>query len=636
MAKLFDYLGDDLFNHREGKKIYQNTKESDRRFLSINHGDDIYFPPSKRSRVNAPFVFTRNTATSIDVLPDECLFEIFKRLNGGGQERSSVACVSKRWLNLLGSIRREDDICNMEISLDSDELIDGFLSRSLEGNKATDTRLTAIAVGTSSRGGLGKLSIRGNNSLRGVTNLGFKAVANNCPSLRVLSLWKLSSIDDESLIDIANGCPQLEKLDLSQCPAITDKGLIAVAKRCPGLSSLIIESCPKIGSPSLQAVGSYCPNLKSLTIKNCPLVDDKGIVSLMSSVGFSLSKLKLEALNVGDYSLAVIGHYGKALTELSIFSLKNTTGKGFWVMGNVQGLQKLRSFFISSCNGVTDVGLEAIGKGCPSLKQFNVSKCCIFSDEGLLMFAKSAMLLESLRLEECHRITQRGVVDLLSRFGRNLKGLALVNCMGLKDEFPITKMNSSSTSLRSLIVDNCPGFGDEILAAIGQMCPQLNRIDLSRLQGITDLGITQLVSANESGIVKMTLRNCLNLTDKVICLVADSHGSTLEQLNLDGCKGLTDASLIAIARDCSMLTELDVSRLGITDLGVAALASGLQFNLQILSVAGCSKVTDKSFPRLIELGESGLMGLDIRHCNGISSGTVDQLLDQLCGCDILY
>lgn len=629
MSKLFDYLGDDLFN-RPGK-LYPNLKESDL-FLSIDHGD-IYFPPSKRARVNAPFVFTQGTKTaSIEVLPDECLFEIFRRLHGG-QERSSVACVSKRWLTLLGSIRRQDDICNMEIASDSDELTDGFLSRSLEGKKATDTRLTAIAVGTSSRGGLGKLSIRGNNSVRGVTNLGFKAVANNCPSLKVLSLWKLSSIDDEALIEIANGCPHLEKLDLSHCPAISDKGLIAVAKKCTGLSSLVIESCPKIGSLSLQAVG---PNLKSLRVKNCPLVDDKGIVSLMSSSGLSLLKLKLEALNVGDISLAVIGYYGKALTELSLVGLKNTTGKGFWVMGNVQGLQKLRSFFIGSCSGVTDVGLEAIGKGCPSLKQFSVGKCCLFSDEGLLSLAKSCVSLESLRLEECHRITQRAIVDLLSR-ENNLKALALVNCMGLKDKYQMMVGSCmKSSSLRSLIVNNCPGFSDETLASIGSMCPQLNHIDLSGLQGITDTGLRQLVNANEAGIVKMNLSNCVNLTDNVICLVTDSHGSTLEQLNLDGCRGLTDTSLIAIARDCSILTELDMSRSGITDLGIAALARGVQFTLRVLSMAGCSEVTDRSFSGLVELGESGLMGLNIQHCKGISSCTVDQLLDRLCGCDILY
>ncbi|MCI90277.1 EIN3-binding F-box protein 1-like, partial [Trifolium medium] len=53
---------------------------------------------------------------------------------------------------------------------DEDFEDDGFLTRRLEGKKATDVRLAAIAVGTGCRGGLGNLSIRGSNSERGVTD----------------------------------------------------------------------------------------------------------------------------------------------------------------------------------------------------------------------------------------------------------------------------------------------------------------------------------------------------------------------------------------------------------------------------------------------------------------------------------
>ncbi|KAK6118355.1 hypothetical protein DH2020_047926 [Rehmannia glutinosa] len=649
-----------------------NPKDSS---LFLPHGSshvDVYFMPRKRSRISAPFVVSGEPKQqpSIEVLPDECLFEVFRRLPGG-QERSACASVSKRWLMLLSSIRR-DEICNSKIVQSVEPEIQsnpqkandfsetkqkcefddsngiksedeefqetdaqGCLSRCLEGKNATDVRLAAIAVGTASRGGLGKLSIRGSNSTRGLTNLGLKAVSRGCPDLQVLSLWNLSSIGDEGLCEIASGCHLLQKIDLCHCPGITDEGLIAIAKNCPNLMSVTVESCSNIGNESLQALGRNCPNLKYITVKNCPLVSDQGIASLFSSAGHILTNAKLQALNISDVSLAVIGHYGSALTDLTLIGLENVNERGFWVMGKGQGLQKLRSLSITACKGVSDLGIEAVGKGCPDLKMIALRKCLLVSDRGLVSFAKAAESLESLQLEECHRITQYGIFGILANCCKKLKALALANCLGIQDlDFGGLPLTSLCLSLRSLTIRNCPGFGDAGLGLLGRLCPKLTQVDLSGLQGITDAGVLPLVQCSEAGLVKVNLSECVNLTDNVVTAIAKLHGETLEFLNLDGCKYVTDVSLMAIARNCTVITELDVSRCGITDSGIAALAAAEQISLQILSLGGCFLVSDESLPFLVVLGKN-LVGLNIQHCRGISFATVDLLLDQLWRCDIL-
>ncbi|KAA8521570.1 hypothetical protein F0562_012243 [Nyssa sinensis] len=675
MSKLFEYSNSGDFY--SGKSIYPNPKKSNL-FLSLGRHVDVYFPPRKRSRISAPFIFSgegfeQKKQASIEVLPDECLFEVFRRLPAG-EERSACACVSKRWLMLLSSIRR-DEICTSKttqslkheerfVSSNADDSAecykngevvssncnkveakaedleiegDGYLSRSLEGKKATDVRLAAIAVGTGSRGGLGKLSIRGSNSTCGVTNVGLKAIARGCPSLRALSLWNVSSVGDEGLLEIANGCHLLEKLDLCQCPAISDKAVLAIAKNCPNLTSLTIESCSNIGNECLQAVGRCCPNLKSVSLKNCPLVGDQGIASLMSSSTYVLAKLKLQALNIGDVSLAVIGHYGKSVTDLSLIGLQNVSERGFWVMGNGQGLQKLRSFIITSCRGVTDLGLEAVGNGCPNLRQFCLRKCAFVSDSGLVSFAKAAASLESLQLEECHRVTQSGFFGVLVNCGEKLKALALANCFGIEDSvlrFPLMPV-CKSISLRSLSIRNCPGVGNASLAMLGRLCPQLQHVDLSGLDGITDEGCLPLIESCENGLAMVNLSGCVNLTDKVVSAIAKLHGGTLELLNLDGCIHITDASLVAIAENCSLLSELDVSKCAITDSGIAMMACSVLLNLQILSVSGCSFISYKSLPFLGKLGQT-LVGLNIQHCSAISTSMVDLLVEQLWRCDILF
>ncbi|KAK8582027.1 hypothetical protein V6N13_145015 [Hibiscus sabdariffa] len=638
MSKLFSFSGTDVFF--PGSSIYPNPKESSL-LLSLGRDVDVYFPSHKRSRISAPFVFSGERfepKPSIEVLPDECLFEIFRRLPGG-QERSACACVSKRWLTLVSDIRRDEisdnkttealnlkDVdCEVE---DQDVEGGGYLSRSLEGKKATDVRLAAIAVGTASRGGLGKLSIRGSKSKRGVTTVGLRAISRGCPSLRVLSLWNLSSVGDEGLREIADGCHQLQKLDLCHCPAITNESLLALAKGCPDLTDLTIEGCANIGNEGVQAIARCCPNLKSLSIKDCPLVGDQGIASLLASASYSLTKLKLQALNITDVSLAVIGHYGKAVADLTLTSLPNVTEKGFWVMGNGHGLQKLKSLTVKACLGVTDVGLEAVGKGCPNLKQFCLSKCAFLSDNGLVSFAKAAASLESLELEECHRVTQFGFFGSLLNCGPKFKAISLVSCLGIRDLNLELPPLSRCGSLRSLSICNCPGFGDASLAALGKLCPQLQNVELHGLHGITDVGFLPLLESCEAGLVKVNLSGCLNLSDKVVCKMADSHGWSLEMLNLDGCCKISDASLIAIAENCQLVSDLDVSKCAITDSGIAALAGSDLINLQILSVSGCSMISDKSLPLLGKLGQT-LLGLNLQQCKAISSGAVDLLVEQL-------
>ncbi|XP_057486120.1 EIN3-binding F-box protein 1-like [Actinidia eriantha] len=643
MPALVNYTGDDEFYF--GGSVYAMDSSP---LCSIGYHLDVYCPPSKRARISSSYassfnIFEEEKTPSIEVLPDECLFEIFRRLPGG-EARSAAACVSKRWLMVLSSVRnseicktKNDSLNDVDMTSSNEDLeleSDGYLTRCLEGKKATDVRLAAIAVGTASRGGLGKLSVRGSNSMCGITNLGLSAVARGCPSLRVLSLWNASSIGDEGLFEIAKECHLLEKLDLCQCPSISNKGLIAIAQNSPNLSALTIESCQNIGNESLQAISRCCPNLQSITIRDCPLVGDQGVASLLSSAPSALKKVKLQALSITDFSLAVIGHYGKTLTSLILSGLQNVSEKGFWVMGTAHGLEKLVSLTISSCRGTTDASLEAIGKGCHNLKQMCLRKCCFVSDSGLAAFAKASGSLESLQLEECNRITELGIFSALSNCGSKLKSLALVKCMGIKDLVLETPLLSPCESLRSLSIRSCPGFGSASLAVVGKLCPQLHHVDLSGLCGITDAGLLPLVESCEAGLVKVNLSGCLNLTDEVVSAVARLHGGTLEVLNLDGCSKVTDASLFAIADNCFVLNDLDLSKCSITDSGVAALSRGEQLNLQILSLSGCSKVSNKSIPTLRKLGKT-LVGLNLQHCNLISNSTVELLMENLWRCDIL-
>ncbi|RWW31023.1 hypothetical protein GW17_00004373 [Ensete ventricosum] len=556
------------------------------RFLSLGLNVDVYCPPCKRARVIAPLGFSfrgreevaaeKQQPRSIDTLPDECLFEILSRLPGE-KERSSCACVSKRWLMLLISIRSSELAAGMKttdesvkkpmpdlsngVCAEKERENNGYLTRRLDAEEATDMRLASIAFGSCSRGGLGRLFIRGSNSTR-VSDVGLSAIAHGCPSLRVLSLWKVPLITDAGLSEIADGCPLLEKIDLCECPQISDKGLIAVAQKCPNLTSLTIESCSSVRNEGLQAIGRCCSNLKSVAVKDCMHVGDQGIASLVSLASSSLQRIKLQTLNISDIVLAVIGHYGKNVIDLALIDLQKVNEKGFWVMGNILGLQRLRSIAITSCGGLTDLGLQAIAKGSPSLKQLCICKSDCLSDAGLRAFAGTARALENLRLEDCNRLTLIGII------------------------------------------------------------------------GATDASLIPLIGNSKAGLVEVNLSGCVNVTDALVAMLVKSHGGTLKVFNLDGCKKITNRSLLEIADGCSVLDNLDLSSCSVSDYGVAILASARHLNLSILSLASCSKVTEKSLPFLGNMGSS-MVGLNLQHCSLISTHGIGLLEEKMWWCDIL-
>ncbi|KAK4757000.1 hypothetical protein SAY87_007127 [Trapa incisa] len=608
---------------------------------------DAYYPPPKRARVlcsphdaEVKDDHGPHRRPSIDVLPDECLFEIFRRVYGG-RDRMSSASVCKRWLFLLGSMRRSEILNTedeMEISLASGDEDGHPLTRCLEEKDTTDVRLAALAIGASTGRGLGKVSIRGSNStVHGVSGIGLSYIARSNPSLKTLSLWSISSIGDESLSEIARECRSLEKLDLCLCPSISSKGLTAIARNCPSLTALTVESCARIGNESLEAVGKHCPRLQSIAIKDCPLVGDRGVVSLVSSASPVLGKIKLQGLSITDFSLAVIGHYGLAVTALVLNGLKDVTEKGFWVMGNAQGLKRLSSLTVISCGGLTDVSLGALGRCCTNLRQVCLRRCGFISDAGLLGFGKAAGALESFCLEGSSRISLAGVVGLLSNCGSRLKALAFSKCMGVKDlhgEAAISTI-SPCKSLRSFSIQNCPGFGDASIALVARLCPGLHHIDFTGLWRITDSGLLPLFERCKEGLKTVNLTNCVTVTDEAIFALTRLHGVTLEMLSLDGCRKVSDSSLEAIGDNCLFINDLHLSRCSITDSGISILSSAEQICLQVLSLSGCSRLSHRSLPSLKRLGES-LIGLNLQGCCSISITSVEFLRRSLRRCDIVF
>ena len=73
-----------------------------------------------------------------------------------------------------------------------------------------------------------------------------------------------------------------------------------------------------------------------------------------------------------------------------------------------------------------------------------------------------------------------------------------------------------------------------------------------------------------------------------------SNNVGLVKVNLSGCVNVLD-NTVTMAKNCNSVNDLDISNTLVSDHGVKALAfSPNHLNLQVLSVSGCTAVTDKS------------------------------------------
>ncbi|KHM99176.1 EIN3-binding F-box protein 1 [Glycine soja] len=152
--------------------------------------------------------------------------------------------------------------------------------------------------------------------------------------------------------------------------------------------------------------------------------------------------------------------------------------------------------------------------------------------------------------------------------------------------------------------------------------------------GITNVGLLPLLQNCEAGLVNVNLIGCWNLIANIVSALVKIHGGTLELLNLDGCWKITDASSVAIAKNFIVINDLDVSKCAITNAGIAILSRANQPSLQVLSLSGCSDVSNKSAPFLTKLGQT-LLGLNLQNCNSIGSDIMELLVEKLWRCHIL-
>ncbi|KAF5735265.1 SKP1 INTERACTING PARTNER 2 family protein [Tripterygium wilfordii] len=273
-------------------------------------------------------------------IPDECLAYIFDFLCDGDRKRCSVVC--RRWLRVEGNNR-----CRLSLNAQSEIL--SYLP-------SLFTRFDSVT----------KLALR-------------------CDRKSV-------SLNDDALILISLRCRNLIRLKLRGCRELTDLGVATFVQNCKGLKKLSCGSCT-FGASAMNAVLQHCTGLEELSVKRLEKckklrklhidgwrtnrIGDEGLIAIAKHCS-NLVELVLIGVNATHLSLATIAANCQKLERLALCG-SSTIGDAEIVCIATKCM-KLKKLCVKGC-AISNIGVKALGSGCPDLVKVKVKKCRAVTSE---------------------------------------------------------------------------------------------------------------------------------------------------------------------------------------------------------------------------------------------------------------
>eukprot|EP00250_Pteridium_aquilinum_P017463 c23642_g2_i3 orf=315-737(-) len=116
-----------------------------------------------------------------------------------------------------------------------------------------------------------------------------------CPNLTSISLWGVTAITDDGVVELVSRATSLQHLNIGGT-FITDISIFAISKCCQKLKVLNLWGCRHVTGNALLALGSGCPNLFSINVWGLKIPID--LYSYLLSINPNLH-LKIGSVQLG-------------------------------------------------------------------------------------------------------------------------------------------------------------------------------------------------------------------------------------------------------------------------------------------------------------------------------------------------
>lgn len=301
-------------------------------------------------------------------------------------------------------------------------------------------------------------------------------------------------------------------------------------------------------------------------------------------------------------------------------------------------LPRYRNLLTLQAGGISDLDLELISDTCPFLQVLNlnlwppVSYFDVFqdphidtvTDQGICTIAAKCRDLREVYLRRRKGLGNVGLTALMQSCP-NIVHLDLGFCNKITDQ--ALEAIGAAGHLEILILRGCTLITDRGLASLaaGSTARSLKRLDLCECDRITDLGVSLLQQL--SYLQVLNLAECGPRITDAGCVDLKWIAS-LESINLSWLINISDVSMLAIARHCQSLKEINITGCeSVTGDGVRAFSQ--HTSLQAMILNACYNIHCDAIEQIVlECPSLGYLGLDreLRHWIPI------RILERIEGC----
>ena len=164
-----------------------------------------------------------------------------------------------------------------------------------------------------------------------------------------------------------------------------------------------------------------------------------------------------------------------------------------------------------------------------------------------------------------------------------------------------------------------------------QVCTQVERLTLTNCHGLTDQGLISLITDNRR-LLALDISGDSNITEASINLLA-LNCRLLQGLNISGCTKISNESLINVAERCKKIKRVSLT---------ASPPPWMATNYMQLKFNDCHQIEDSSIVAFAR-NCPNILEIDLHHCKNVGSEPVTALLQygrslrefRLANCDLI-
>ena len=275
-------------------------------------------------------------------------------------------CAGLRWVYLSGKVA-SDEVVSALVAYSSSLWQVEIQGQCMSFWDEPDVYISDVAVAALVRVHTTLVKLHLNDQKR-LTDVALQSMAQHLPALEDVGIDGCSMISDSGVIVLVTSCTKLRRIDLANCE-VGDASVFAIANNCPDLEelSLFRYKDGTVGDESIIALVQGCPKLRELDL-SASLITDLAVGALVAGVCPLDKRLDISNCeNISSAGIAALVPKWRNIPNLSL-ELNYTNITEASLLDFAVRLPNLKSI---NCCGythcITDASLNALARGCPVL-----------------------------------------------------------------------------------------------------------------------------------------------------------------------------------------------------------------------------------------------------------------------------